>query len=58
MFFFYMFKEIFYLKPLCILNDIKQLIACDMNYSAEQKVDLLYAGEELADGQDHQYRFI
>lgn len=50
MFFFYMFKEIFYIKPVCILKDIKQFIACDMNYSEEQKVDLLYAKEELPEG--------
>lgn len=53
-----MFKEIFYIQPLCILQDIKQLIACNMNYGEDQKVDLLYAREELSEEQDHQYRFI
>lgn len=53
-----MFKEIFYIKPVCILKDIKQFIACDMNYSEAQKVDLLYAREELPEAQEHQYRFI
>lgn len=58
MFFFYMFKEIFYIKPLCILKDVKQLIACDMNLSEDHKVDLLSAREDLSDAQSHQYRFI
>lgn len=58
MYFFYMFKEIFYMKPLCILKDIKQLIACDMNYSQEQKVDLLYARGSSSQTDVHQYRFV
>ena len=55
MYFFYMFKEIFYMKPLCILTDIKQLIACDMNGARDgtetgQMADLLYAQRESQDG--------
>lgn len=57
MFFFYMFKEIFYMSPICILKDIKQLIACDMNYKTGVE-DLLFAKEEMAEGAEHQYRFI
>ena len=73
MYFFYMFKEIFYMKPLCILTDIKQLIACDMNESVEgganggnigRRDDLLYAQRysNAAPGEDdsqqHLVRYI